>query len=176
MQQAERVSRQEIDSLKADLQNERERYRQLLASVAQGSEAKAQEEAARISAKLQRASALERQLATTTKTASKRNQTGAVRKLKEKLESVSRELETARQEQRHAMDELAAEHEHGHELEEKIRDYRERLYEQGCELRTPRGSVARAEGELERVRDDAERPLLAARADYRAWRKYRRSG
>lgn len=272
-QQAERVSRQEIDSLKGELQTERERHQQLLASVAQRSDAKKQEETARISAGLQRVSAarrqseqrltkaeeeshrlsnqlqtaraeleeanrlrisankarkrveaaleksmvshsaLERQLAATAKTASKRNQTGVVRKLKEKLESVSRELETSRQEQRHAMDELvaernerqalegrlaergqeetptgkentiaglrdelAAEHEYGHELEEKIRNYRERLYKQGRELRSLRRTVARTGGALERVRDDAERPLLAARTDYRAWRKYRRSG
>jgi len=73
-------------------------------------------------------------------------------------------------------DALAEEHEYGHELEENIRNYRERLDEQGRELRTLRRTAARTKEDLERIRERDDRSLLAAHTDYRSWRKFRRSG
>ena len=173
LQQAERLSRHEIASLKRELQSERARYEQLLGGIARRPNAEEKDEVAQLSAKLHQVSAarrqaeeesrrlneqllstrgelekanqqrvaahkarqrveavlaqtqegqatLERRLAPTVKTASKHNQSDVVRRLNEKLEAVSRELETSLQERKQAANALSAERRERRALEKAL--------------------------------------------------------
>ena len=85
LQQAERLSRQEIASLKRELQTERERYRQLLKGIGRQADAEAGEEVARLTAVLHQA------------TAARRRAEEESRRLNEQLLATRGELEKANQ-------------------------------------------------------------------------------